>query len=77
MNLGGLAKGWALDRMEERLRSREIAHALLSFGGSSVLAVGAPPGGSAWNVWVRSEAGEGIGIVSLRDQHLSVSESLS
>lgn len=76
VNLGGLAKGWALDRIEERLRARGVEHALLSFGGSSVLALGTAPGEGAWNVLIRSEAGTVIGVVSLRDRHLSVSESL-
>ena len=76
LNLGGIGKGWALDRVAERLRARGIDRALLSFGGSSVLALGAPPGGERWNVLVRTRDGEVIGVVSLRDQHLSVSEGV-
>ena len=75
LNLGGIGKGWALDRVAERLRARGVERALLSFGGSSVLALGAPPGAESWKVLVRTREGLPVGVVSLRDQHLSVSEA--
>ena len=42
LNFAAFAKGFALDRMSELLRSRGAARALLSAGHSSVLAVGDP-----------------------------------
>jgi len=75
IDLGGLAKGWALDRLEPWLRARGVEHALLDFGGSSLLAIGAPPDGPAWRVLV--QAGEGAGgVLSFADRHVSVSASL-
>jgi thiamine biosynthesis lipoprotein len=75
VNLGGIAKGYALDRMEEQLRVRGIAAAFVSFGQSSILAVGAPTGVSGWRVLL-NDASEGFaGIATLRDQSLSVSSS--
>jgi thiamine biosynthesis lipoprotein len=75
VNLGGIAKGYALDRMEEHLRARGISRAFVSFGQSSILAVGAPPDASGWQVLLRN-AGEGFaGVATLRDQSLSVSAS--
>jgi thiamine biosynthesis lipoprotein len=75
VNLGGIAKGYALDRMEERLRARGISEAFVSFGQSSILAVGAPPDTSGWRVLL-NDAGEGFaGVATLRDQRLSVSAS--
>jgi thiamine biosynthesis lipoprotein len=75
VNLGGIAKGYALDRMEERLRSRGISKAFVSFGQSSILALGAPAGDRGWRVLLRN-AGQGFaGVTTLRDQSLSVSAS--
>lgn len=76
VNLGGIAKGYALDRMAERLRERGHSRAFVSFGQSSILALGAPPDASAWRVLL-SEAGGGFsGIAQLRNQTLSLSGSL-
>jgi thiamine biosynthesis lipoprotein len=75
VNLGGIAKGYALDRMEEHLRARGISKALVSFGQSSILAVGAPAGAPGWRVLLK-DAGEGFaGVATLRDRSLSVSAS--
>jgi thiamine biosynthesis lipoprotein len=76
LELGGLAKGWALDRMAEALRAAGIRSALLSFGQSSVWAIGAPPGEAGWRLLVRTPAGGYAGIATLRDRALSVSSSL-
>lgn len=76
INLGGIAKGYALDRMLPRLRARGIKSALLSFGQSSTWAVGAPPDTPGWRLLVRGTTGDFIGLITLRDQALSVSESL-
>jgi len=81
IDLGGIAKGYALDRLRSTLASHDVAAALLNFGQSSVWAVGAPPGGSGWNLLLRTPEGAGdgpghAGVITLRDQALSVSSSL-
>ncbi len=76
VDLGGIAKGFALDRMRRLLREDGIERALLSFGQSSVWALGAPPGAEGWRLLVRGVADEFAGIVSLRDQAFSISGSL-
>jgi thiamine biosynthesis lipoprotein len=43
IDLGGIGKGYAVDRMAELLREWSINSALISGGYSSVLAVGSPP----------------------------------
>lgn len=43
LDLGAVAKGWALDRAGEVLRSAGVTAALIHGGTSSVLALGAPP----------------------------------
>lgn len=74
VDFGGIGKGWALDRLGELLLRRGVEHALLDFGGSSWLALGAPDGDSGWRVLVASRDGLRE-IVTLRDESLSVSES--
>ena len=75
VNFGGIGKGWALDRMRELLAERGIANALLDFGGSSWLALGAPADAPAWRVLLRDGRGGYAGAVSLRDTSVSFSES--
>ena len=55
LGLGAVAKGYAVDRMGQVLRARDVPQALVSAGGSSVLALGGRDKGSL--VTVRSEAG--------------------
>jgi thiamine biosynthesis lipoprotein len=50
LDLGGIGKGYALDRMAELLREWDIGQALLHGGHSSVLALDAPPGREGWPV---------------------------
>jgi thiamine biosynthesis lipoprotein len=48
LDLGGIGKGYALDRMAEVLAEWEIQQALLHGGHSSVLALDAPSGFDGW-----------------------------
>jgi FAD:protein FMN transferase len=75
LDLGGVAKGYALDRLAERLRAAGVESALLSFGESSIVALGAPPGGERWRLLLRDGGGGYAGVIALRDQALSVSAS--
>lgn len=50
LNLSGFIKGYALDRAMAILRESGVANALVSFGTSSVSAMGNHPGGSGWPV---------------------------
>lgn len=75
VNLGGLAKGWALDRMLPILRAHGVEGALLNFGQSSTWAVGAPAGAEAWRLLARAPGGGFAGVLALRDRALSVSGS--
>ena len=77
INLGAVGKGYALDRAAELLREKwGVASALLHGGGSSVRAVGCPPGDPrGWPVALRhpSEPGHTLGTVYLRDRGLGTS----
>ncbi len=76
INLGGIAKGYALDRMLPLLEQHGVESALLNFGQSSTWARGAPPGSPGWRLLVRGPGGEFVGTIALRDQALSVSGSI-
>ncbi len=76
VNLGGVAKGFALDRMLPALSRAGVEAALLSFGQSSTWALGAPPGAPGWRLLARSPDGGFAGVLTLRDRALSVSGSL-
>jgi len=48
IDLGGIGKGYAVDRMAELFREWSINTVLISGGYSSVLALDAPPGTKGW-----------------------------
>jgi thiamine biosynthesis lipoprotein len=52
LNLGAIGKGFALDRMADRLESLGTRHALLSAGSSSIRALGREP--FSWGVDLRT-----------------------
>ncbi len=56
LDLGGIAKGYAVDRAVSLLREYRIESALVSAGGSTVFGLGAPPGKTAWKIKVRDPA---------------------
>lgn len=69
LDLGGIAKGYALDRAGGVLREAGVGAALLHGGTSSISAIGAPPGTDGWRVRLSSGRGELV----LRDSSASVS----
>jgi thiamine biosynthesis lipoprotein len=75
LDLGGIAKGYAVDRVVALLRRAHVAAALVSAGGSTIFGMGAPPGREAWDVDIQDPSGSGrVALtVSLKDRALSVS----
>jgi len=57
IDLGGIGKGYAVDRIAELLREWSIDVALISGGYSSVLALDAPPGTKGWPLTLTNPAG--------------------
>jgi thiamine biosynthesis lipoprotein len=53
LDLGGIAKGYAIDRVVRLLRERQVTAALVSAGGSTIYAFGAPPGRKGWDVAIQ------------------------
>lgn len=76
LDLGGIGKGYALDRMIERLRGQGVTDALLSFGQSSLWALGRPTDAEGWRLALRRPDGGIAGFVTLADRALSISASL-
>jgi len=73
IGLGAVAKGYAIDRMGQVLRARDVPQALVSAGGSSVLALGGRDKGTL--VTVRSESGTKPLRIWLREAGLGTSGS--
>jgi thiamine biosynthesis lipoprotein len=57
VDLGGIGKGYAVDRVAEMLQDWSIDFALISGGYSSVLALDAPPGKKGWPLTLTNPAG--------------------
>src|SRR4029077_11271416 len=77
LDLGGIAKGYAVDRAVDLLRRQRVVAALVSAGGSTVFALGAPPDKPAWEVGVQDPVDPDAAAltVRLKDRALSVSGS--
>jgi thiamine biosynthesis lipoprotein len=77
LDLGGIAKGYAVDRAAEILQARGVQAALVSGGASSIYALGAPPGERAWRIHLRHpyEKKKTGDIVWLKNYSLEVSGS--
>jgi thiamine biosynthesis lipoprotein len=77
LDLGGIGKGYALDRVAALLREAGVKAALISSGSSSIYAIGAPPGKAGWQVRIFDplDRTRTLSTVSLKDQSLSTSGS--
>jgi thiamine biosynthesis lipoprotein len=75
IDFGGFGKGYALERARKLLLSHEILNAFISFGESSVLALGNHPHGAGWKAGVNHQMITGRHVFSfeLKDESLSTS----
>ena len=75
MDPGGIGKGFAVDKMVASLRKDGIKIALVSASGSSIYALGAPPGEKGWTISIRDPRDETKTVqdVVLKDESLSTS----
>ena len=79
IDLGGYGKGYALDKIKRPLESLDISNAFISFGNSSVLAMGDHPAGKGWkagiqNIFIPTES---VYSFELNNESLSTSGSKS
>jgi thiamine biosynthesis lipoprotein len=72
---GGIGKGYAVDRMAAILKDNGLRAALVSAAGSSIYALGAPPGENGWKVTIKNpkNVSEAIAAVTLHDESMSTS----
>lgn len=74
LDLGGIAKGYGVDRAVEALRAHGVRDALVNAGGD-LYALGSSPDGDAWKVGVRSPADPTriVSTIRLRDRGVATS----
>jgi thiamine biosynthesis lipoprotein len=77
LDLGGVGKGYAVERVAELLRHEGVKAALIDAGSSTIYGLGSPPDAEGWTVRVPrpGQKGEAISSVVLRDMALSTSGS--
>ena len=77
LDLGGIAKGYAVDRVVGLFKRRRIVAALISAGGSTIYALGAPPERDGWNVTIQDpiDARKIALTLDLKDRAVSVAGS--
>ena len=74
IHLGGIGKGYAVDRVAGILRRHGLQHFMVQFGGD--LYVAGQPGAESWRLGImdpRGAPGESFALVELRDATLSTS----
>ncbi len=77
VDFGGFGKGFALDRVRDLLHQMNVDNAFISFGESTVLALGHHPHGDCWRAGVKHLLipGKSIENFEISDQALSTSAS--
>lgn len=77
IDLGGVAKGYAVDEVRKIYEKHHIKSGLINMGASSMYAVGQTDKGRAWNIGIKHPRSDNdsdyLGIVSIEDQALSTS----
>jgi thiamine biosynthesis lipoprotein len=73
LDLGGIGKGYAVDRAIAVLKAAGIGPALVNAGNSSIAALGAPPGRDGWPVELGGPAVQSRTLM-LRDTSMSTSQ---
>jgi len=72
IELGGIGKGYAVDRAMAVLRTAGIRDAMVNGGSSSIAGIGTPPGGKGWPVRLGADAASEE--LWLRDVSISTSQ---
>ena len=74
LDLGGIGKGYAVDRALAVLQSEGVRAGLVNAGGSTIGAIGAPPGEPGWPVRLAAAGPSGSRTLVLRDNSMSTSQ---
>jgi thiamine biosynthesis lipoprotein len=74
LDLGAIAKGYAIDRATAALRTRGVRHGIVTVGGD-LYALGTAPGGEPWRVGIRSPRDPGRLAATLEVRERAVATS--
>ena len=74
VDVGGIGKGYALDRARDRLRGLGVESAWLDLGGQ-IATLGRPPDAARWRIGIRDprRAGAMLGVVEIGEASVSTS----
>ncbi len=72
---GGIGKGFAVDKMAEILRHHQVRSALISAGGSTLYALGAPPDQPGWKVAIKDPRRPSLSAETVRLKNEGISTS--
>ncbi len=75
LDLGGFGKGYALEKVKQMIESSGVENAFISFGESSVLAMGEHPAGGVWKIGINDYKNPGNSIHEFEVSDGSVSTS--
>lgn len=70
IDLGGIAKGYIADQLEELMKERGVTSAMINLGGN-IKVVGSKKDGSSWNIGIQkpfADRNEVIGSVMIKDK---------
>lgn len=76
LDLGGIGKGYAADRIADYLREQGIESAMINLGGSSIIGLGTKPGGLEWNIGLQDpdkSRGTQLGTIKIADEVIDAS----
>ncbi|MBA2305702.1 MAG: FAD:protein FMN transferase [Acidobacteria bacterium] len=73
IDLGGIGKGYAVERAIDILKAQGILDAMVNAGGSTIAVIGAPPGREGWPVRIGAPV-RGSSTLLLRDAAISTSQ---
>ena len=76
LDLGGIAKGYASDKLTEVFKNNKIKSALISFG-SAIQAIGNKPDGQKWRIGIADpkKSNDYIALLELKDKCIATSGS--
>lgn len=76
LDMGGIGKGYAADRIAEYLKEQGLDSAMINLGGSSIIALGNKPNGSPWNIGLQDPdqtRGTQLGTIKITDEVIDAS----
>ncbi|WNS40965.1 FAD:protein FMN transferase [Paenibacillus sp. MMS20-IR301] len=76
LDMGGIGKGYAADRIADYLKAQGLDSAMINLGGSSIIALGNKPNGSPWNIGLQDpdqSRGTQLGTIKISDEVIDAS----